>query len=240
MTDDALVRAWRAGTEAARPGNASSQATEPSALDGALHDSAASGADEVWAAVRGELPPERAQAIVDAALVDDDALVELRLAFAIFDAAALHEATAHTPAIATVHHIEPRAANLRPWTVAAALAAAVALVWVLRPVPRSEDRGEVRDPASAMIASDDTAILDRNACELRWRARLLEGTFDLRVMTEDAVVIVQARGLGASHYVVPASALAAVPEGATLLWQVDHVLTDGTRHRSPTFSNRLR
>lgn len=237
MNDDPLPRAWRAATDARSSVGATPTTAEPPATRTQTDP------DEVWAAVRGELRPERAQAIVEAALVDDDALAELRIAFAIADAAGLRElaATGDASTAATAAQpVEPRVASLGPWSVAVALAAALALVWVIRPTPRVDDTGGLRDRSSGMIAAEGTDVVDRNACELRWRAQHHEGTFDLRVMTENAVVLVQARGLGAASYVVPASALLEVHSGAALLWQVDHVLPDGTRLRSPTFSSRLR
>ena len=49
-------------------------------------------------------------------------------------------------------------------------------------------------------------------------------------------VLATARDQPKAEYRVPAAALAGLPPGARLLWQVDAVYPDGSRRTSPTFT----
>ena len=52
--------------------------------------------------------------------------------------------------------------------------------------------------------------------------------------------LASAEGLPSPQFQVPAPALAGLPPGSRLYWQVTAVLADGTRVTSPTFSVLLR
>ena len=62
----------------------------------------------------------------------------------------------------------------------------------------------------------------------------------MRVTSDDLQVLATAADLTVPEIVVDPSALAALPAGAGVLWQVDVSLPTGERITSPTFVNRIR
>ena len=79
----------------------------------------------------------------------------------------------------------------------------------------------------------DGGRLSREAPVLRWSA--LDGArYRVRVLTPDLDVLAEADGLPTPEYRVPAEALARVPAGGRLLWQVEAVWPS-TRITSRTF-----
>src|SRR5436853_381237 len=78
------------------------------------------------------------------------------------------------------------------------------------------------------------------AAVLRWSPLAGAVAYDVQVSTEDLRAVVAAKGQTATEYRVPESALAGLPPGARLLWQVDAVRPDGTHENSPTFVTPLK
>jgi hypothetical protein len=81
-------------------------------------------------------------------------------------------------------------------------------------------------------------VLPRARCLLRWSGPA-GARYDLLVATSDMRPLVRVPRLEASEYLVAAGALAALPAGTRLLWQVEADLPDGSRLPSRTFAFML-
>ncbi|MGE0811933.1 MAG: hypothetical protein AB7O28_14170 [Vicinamibacterales bacterium] len=180
----------------------------------------------VWDAVRGDLEPEARRALV-ARLADEPALAEAwRIA---------HALEAPGPrAVASV------AAPRRTWSPAWLGAAAVLVLGLSAAllVPGLRHAEPVlRRPAGlaveSLVAPD--AALPRAAFELRWSPGPAGSRYQVRVTSEDLRVIAAVSDLETPSYRVPADALAGVPGGGTVFWQVDVTLPAGARRSSTTF-----
>jgi hypothetical protein len=82
--------------------------------------------------------------------------------------------------------------------------------------------------------------LPRRGAVLRWSPLAGAASYDVRISTDDLTLVDTAQGQKGTEYPIPDSALAALPAGTRLLWQVEAVFADGTRQSSPTFTNPLR
>jgi hypothetical protein len=205
------------------------RAREPRAGERVEHPSG----DDLWAAVRGELGAERRRAIVDHTAACAACAEAWRLA--------VEMAPEGIPAVV------PRVARARPafhWLAPLAAAAAVAVavgagLWQWRapgsvPAYRGGGAGEVQS-----LVGDGEA-LPRDDFRLRWSAGPEGSRYDLRVTTESLEVVADAAGLAETSYVVPPSALSAVPSGGRVLWRVEVAPPDGGRTASRTFVTRVR
>ncbi len=83
------------------------------------------------------------------------------------------------------------------------------------------------------------AALPRQAAVLRWSPLAGATGYDVQVSTEDLKSVAAAKGLTASRYRIPASALTPLPRGTKLLWRVDGVRGDGSHETSATFTTPL-
>ena len=94
---------------------------------------------------------------------------------------------------------------------------------------------------AVVAATGEDVTLPRDAFVLRWALETpADGTlYDVRVTTEDLRVLAQASGLATPSYQVTATALAGVPSGARVFWQVDASLASGERLSSETFFVRV-
>jgi hypothetical protein len=112
-------------------------------------------------------------------------------------------------------------------------------VGLLRVMGPSGYRGDGGPVLRSLVPA--AAALPRDAARLRWElAPAAPGArFDVRVTGADLTVITEATDLAAPELLVPREALAALPPGALLYWQVDATLPGGGRLRSPTFTARL-
>ena len=122
--------------------------------------------------------------------------------------------------------------------LAAGLLIAVGVYRTSQPVPEPVYR-EVHHAGMRSLLPEGQA-LPREAAVLRWSP--LEGavSYDVQVSTEDLRTVATAKGQPTTAYRIPASALAGLPSGARLLWQVDAVRPDGTHENSPTFITPLK
>ena len=208
---EALRRAWAAADEEALTG-----ATGVAEID----------ADRIWRAVAGELPPAEAQEIAELAARDPAVAQAWRLA---------HELHAALPAAESTRRGSllrfPGAAAGAPlrWALVATLAVALGTGLWLRLGPPA---GETLRGGEAVLAITprvaDGAELSRRDLVLRWTPLPgSEARYTLRLTTGDLALLAEARDLPAAEYRVPPSALAGVPAGSTLLWQVDGRLPDG-------------
>lgn len=99
--------------------------------------------------------------------------------------------------------------------------------------------GAVRADAIRPLVPVD-AVVPRSEARLAWTPGPEGCLYHVRIATESLRVLARARGLSRPEYVVPADALAPLPAGARVLWQVDVVTPDGQRIVSDTFAVRLR
>jgi hypothetical protein len=122
---------------------------------------------------------------------------------------------------------------------AAVLLLAAASVFVLsrrdQPDPTFRDPG--RSAIESLVRADGG--LPRNAFRLRWSPGPQDARYDVRVTTEDLRVIATVRDLAQPELVIDAAALAALPQGSRVLWQVEVARPNGEREVSPTFVTRV-
>ena len=119
--------------------------------------------------------------------------------------------------------------------VTVALGAGVVLrTWINPPV---ELRSTARDAIRAAIP--DGAELPRGAFVLRWTPGPPGTRYTVLVTDERLTPIARAANLEPPELRVPETALAALPAGARVLWQVRAVLPDGTPVATPTFVARI-
>lgn len=197
---------------------------------------AAPSADRIWAAVCGQLPGREARNVIDAAVLDPAAFVELRLALALVDELRPENAAQSEPGGGR----PGGTVRARGWG-ALALAVAAALLAVLSLRPRSpglefDGPPSYREAPSTTLGSriPEGAELSREAFELRWQA--VEGaTYDVSVSTQSAALVAHRRGIREPRLKVPTAALQSLPAGSKLLWRVEARLADGSSRRSPTF-----
>ena len=184
--------------------------------------------DRLWAAAAGELPPVEARPLV------------LHTADCAACAEAWRLAREHAAsADGSRYEVRPRRWG-GTWLPLAAAVATVTVAIAL--VPRSaRDRPAYRDNGAASLRSlvSEDRPLPRSSFVLRWSPGPAGSRYDVRVATADLAILHRARGLESAEHRVPPSALAALPAGATVLWQVEAVSADGTRLTSRTFVARL-
>jgi hypothetical protein len=215
MTDDVarLRAAFAAASETARPRQ---DCPDPGRL---------------WDAAHGALEPADTRALVDHTATCPACAEAWRLAAAIEDEAAARPAQV-TP-------IRPRARRVWMWPAAAAIAAAAVTIVIVRS-GREEVPG-YRDGTTAPIDAlvPETVPQPRDALVLRWRGGPDGARWDVRVMTNELALVHRASDLAEAEHRVPPDALAELPAGTTLLWQVEARIASG-RVSSRTFKVTLR
>lgn len=152
----------------------------------------------------------------------------------------------------------PAARSRAPWRRAAvalgtvvALAAAV-ILWVQTPPPGaplgSAGGGpdarplvfralEVSGP-TALIA--DGAALPRDAFRLAWVPGPAGTIYSVVVGDEAGRPIHRVGGLDTASVTIPATALAGLPDGAVVVWQVEEMRVDGSTRRSAAYTSIVR
>lgn len=133
----------------------------------------------------------------------------------------------------------------RRWILGLAVAATVVLAIALPSIfmRRDEPVSVMRESPRAMIISGivDGAELSRDAFELTWEASSLAGGFHVRVLNgDDLQILYEQSGVEEPRLTVPASALADLVPGSTVLWWVEGTTPAGVRVRSATFVQRVR
>jgi hypothetical protein len=133
--------------------------------------------------------------------------------------------------------ITGRFGQWRPLAAAAALAAglliAVGVYRTQQPVQPSIYRGAPHAGISSLLPQGQA--LPREAAVLRWSPLAGAVSYDVQVSTEDLRPVTTAKSQTGTEYRIPPSALAGLPAGARILWQVEAVRPDGTHENSPTF-----
>lgn len=184
--------------------------------------------ETIFAAVRGELPPDAVRDVVDHTAACPSCAEDWRLAAALVPP---------DERVATSRHpFSPGRLLGRPGLVAAAalLVAVVGISLIDRQAP----------PDGPVMRGDETRIeslvaegatLPRERCVLSWKAGPPGTVYALEVTTEDWQPVAQVGELTTSAYRVPESALAGLPHPIKLLWRVEASLPGGRRLTSPTF-----
>ena len=192
--------------------------------------------DTIWAAVKGELPPQQMREVVEHTAMCASCAEDWRLA-AEFSKESVAEAT--RPAANVVYG---RFRQWRPFAAVAAMAAGILIVIgiqsddAVKPVDpgyRNEQRTEVRS------LLPEGQALPRQAATLRWAPVPGASSYNVQVTTEDLRAIASQESLTGTEYRLPESALTGLPAGSQLLWQVEAVFPDGTRQPSETFFTPL-
>lgn len=210
---------WRAAVqtfEDAQPPNLDDDAPEPELL---------------WDALHGKLSNADALRATAAALAAPHGHEELRLLIQL-------ERELEVPVATVVEGV-----RWRRWVVGgvAALAAAVLVALALRPPePSAPSPGvELRAPATTAVVSHlDGGVLPRDAFELRWDVPGEDCSYALRASTARGDLVAQYRGATEPRWTIESAALAAVPDGEKILWQVDFECGD-TSGRSQTFITQV-
>jgi hypothetical protein len=194
--------------------------------------------EAIWAAVRGELPPRELREVVEHTAVCASCAEDWRLAVELEK----QSAASQTATVPAGRVIQGRFGTLRTWSAAAALAAgllvAVGLYRTGNFGPQEPTFREAQGTTVHSLLAEGQA-LPRQSAVLRWSPVPGAASYDVRISTEDLRLVDTVQGRTATEYRVPDSALAGLPPGTKLLWQVDAVFPDGTRQSSQTFDNRL-
>jgi hypothetical protein len=205
--------------------------------DPAASSSGCPAPETLWAAVRGELAPQPLRELLDHVALCAACAEDWRLAVELNRQQAAETATAPGKVL------PGRFGRWRPLAAAAALAAALLIsVTVWRAEAPSQAPPVFREASHASIHSllPNGQALARQDAVLRWTPEAGATSYDVRVSTEDVLqTVASAKGATATELRIPASALANLPPGTKLLWQVDALLPDGRRESSPTFTTPL-
>ncbi|HEX9670754.1 MAG TPA: zf-HC2 domain-containing protein [Thermoanaerobaculia bacterium] len=189
--------------------------------------------EQIWAAVRGELPDTERDALLDHVAVCAACAEDWRLA-----AELARESREVAPVVPLRR---PWARQVRFLVPAAAAAVLLVVVGVAVEERREERqliamRGEEQGAIRPLVGS----ALPRERFLLRWEGP--EGAlYDVRVTTDDLLrEVAIARRLERRELLVPAAKLAGMPPGSKLFWHVTAVQPDGEAVSSDTFSIELR
>jgi hypothetical protein len=106
------------------------------------------------------------------------------------------------------------------------------------------DRGTPEAPADEAAERvrslvPESVPLPRTRALLRWTPAAGAKTYDVTVWTRDLVAVAQGNGLSVPEYLLPEEALAGLPPGADLVWQVQVRREDGSRRGSKLFHTSL-
>lgn len=187
--------------------------------------------EELADAAAGRLTAEATAAIVDHLI----GCAACRVAWQV-----AHGAEAAAPA----GRRSPDRRGLAFWRVLGALAAGVAIViagYTLRQDQDASSEDQRRGaPHDSIVAIEGNGVAaPRDTLRLRW-SEVDQARYDVTLSLPSGRAIHESLPLDRAEYLVPEAALATVPAGATILWQVTVRRYDGTRLVSPTFSVTVR
>ena len=185
--------------------------------------------EKIWESVRGELPAAHARAIVEHMAACPSCAEDWRLAVAL-----QKPATASNVISAAERFSVGR--RLRTWGLAAAAVLALAVFGVQWAQQTRVDPTYRGDEVTIQTLVEEGQALPRQQFLLRWSAPEIPGaTYDIKVSTEDLRVIATGDDLRKPQFLVPAHALAGLPPGTRLMWNVDAELPEGGHVESATF-----
>jgi hypothetical protein len=195
--------------------------------------------ETIWAAVRGELPPQALREVVDHTARCAACAEDWRLAVEVNRQSTAQEERA--PGDLPANVVVGRFGRWRAVAAAAALAAGLLVgVGIYREafVPGQSTYREPQQSQMRSLVAPGQA-LPRQDAVLRWTPLAGAASYDVSVSTEDLKPVASAHGQTAAAYRLPQEALAALPPGTKLLWLVEAVFPDGHRVTSPTFTTPL-
>ncbi|MEM7049317.1 MAG: hypothetical protein AAF604_06645 [Acidobacteriota bacterium] len=198
-------------------------------------------ADEIWQAVRGELPRDATQEMIDRTIEDPDLAWEWRLARELEAERQAEEGRSVEGAAGRDRVVPLRRSS---WPRAPLIAAALALamlsaIFFLRP---ADEEPIFRDPGGPVVESmlESDEALTAAAATLRWTGPE-EARYTVSVLrADDLSELFRSADLAATEVTLPPELLADLPAGSVLLWRVEATLPDGSRVASPTFRQALR
>ncbi len=195
--------------------------------------------DAIWRAVEGSCAAEELGALLRRAREEPAVAEAWRMAQAVH-AEVVDEANEAAPSGEVV--AGPTHWWRRPAVVgmgaAVALAAAVLLVVQTGEVPR--EGGPMRAETAELASTLSSTELPRDHAILRWTATDDGSVYSVTVTTDALQPVAQTGGLRTPEWQIPVDTLTAFPVGTVVLWRVEALLPDGTRHRSATFEGVLR
>jgi hypothetical protein len=193
--------------------------------------------EKIWQAVHGELPPAELRGMLEHTASCAACAEDWRLA-----AEVVRQSVAAAERVPG-KVLQGRFGRWRPLTAAAALAAGLLIaVGLYRTGVLDPGQPTYREAGSEAIRSllAEGQALPRQGAVLRWSPVPGAESYDVRISTEDLRLVLIAQSLKAASYPIPESALAGLPAGSKLLWQVDAVFPDGSRRSSATFRVEVR
>ena len=191
---------------------------------------------EIWDAQKGVLNPEKTHAIINHTAACAECSEAWRIAVEMTAPQTAMNRKKSSAKIVRLFWVRP----------AAAIAVAAVLILVLGVQFRSRTESAAPDipfrdsTAELNIRSNlpMSGALPRDRFVLSWTHNYGDDvTFDIQVQTEDLNSVTQAMRLTEPKFVVPESALADLPPGTRLLWQVVVRVEDEKVKWSPTFVN---
>ena len=132
-------------------------------------------------------------------------------------------------------------ARSRPWWLGLAAAATLVLAVSFLAIQQFQNVGPdepvYRTPSGGGLASeiDPSTPMPRDDLILRWRGAPDGTTYDIRVTTDRLAPLHRTFGIERTEHSVPEDALADLPPGAVILWNVTAHLPDGRRWTSNSF-----
>jgi len=185
--------------------------------------------DALWALTRGELDPARARPIVLHSSRCARCGAALRIALEMGEQL---EAPVAAP------NVFPLRRRLAVGLgIAAAIAASVVVVPHLRPTDSGlHVRGGSEDGVRSLVPS---APRPRSRLVLEWSAYPGALRYRVTLASSDLRVLFQKEGVTGTRAEVPESALASVPSGGRLVWEVEAILADGRAIKSAAFDLTL-
>ena len=189
-------------------------------------------AERISRAARGEAPFDEVQALLDHAASCAACTVAWRLA---------RESALAQGETVKARRITPWQRPVLRYAAAAVIVVAVAGVALREWSRRPADEAGFRTTGEAAIrtAIPDGGELPREAFLLRWTPGPAGTRYTVLVSDERLTPIAEGANVVATEYLVPEAALAGLPSGARVLWQVRATLPDGTRVATQTFVARV-
>lgn len=184
-------------------------------------------AERVWRAVSGESDAEERRAVVERTAADPSWALAWRAAHELWTASHESEETARRPA---------RGTTRLAWGVLAACLIATVGTLLVRAPRGPAHRGDAEARIHSLLP--EGRAVPRSHLVLRWTGPR-DVRYDLRMTSEDLLHVHAATGLAATEYRPPDAFLSSLPAAATVLWQVEARLADGSTLRSETFVTRI-
>ena len=188
-------------------------------------------AERLWSAARGELIPETTHEVVLHTATCAACAEAWRLAVDAAREAGLDRTDA--PPV--------RRPRRTAWLGGAAAALVAVTVLVVALWFRGRDEPPIeRGPGVIASRLDEKVPLSRDTAVLRWTSAGASASYTVRVTSEDFDVVFERAGITGTEVTVPPDALASIGPGGHVTWQVEAVLTDGTRRQSAAFLATVR